>query len=60
MPEVVEWHTITGSYAVLLKIATTTSEGLANIIAQLEEHGETNTSLILSKNAGTSVIKKRN
>ena len=60
MHEVVEWHTITGSYAVLLKIATTTSERLAKIIEQLEEHGETNTSLILSKNAGSSVIKKRN
>jgi Lrp/AsnC family leucine-responsive transcriptional regulator len=60
MPEVVEWHTITGSYAVLLQIATTTSNGLAKIIEQLEEHGETNTSLILSKNAGSSIIKKRN
>jgi Lrp/AsnC family transcriptional regulator, leucine-responsive regulatory protein len=59
IPEVMEWHTITGSYAVLLKIATNTSERLAKIIEQLEENGETNTSLILSKSSTSSFIKKR-
>ena len=59
IPEVMEWHTITGSYAVLLKIATDTSERLAKIIEQLEENGETNTSLILSKSSKSSFIKKR-
>jgi Lrp/AsnC family leucine-responsive transcriptional regulator len=59
IPEVMEWHTITGSYAVLLKIATGTSERLAKIIEQLEENGETNTSLILSKSSTSSLIKKR-
>ncbi len=56
--EVMEWHTITGSYAVLLKIATSSSERLAKIIEQLEENGETNTSLILSNGSKISVIKK--
>jgi len=60
IPEVVEWHTITGSFAVLLKIATDTSERLGKIIEQLEESGETNTSLILSKSSRSAVIKKRN
>ena len=58
MPEVIEWHTITGSYAMLIKIATSTSERLANIIEQLEEYGETNTSLILSRNSGSSIVIK--
>ncbi len=59
IPEVIEWNTITGSYAVLLKIATDTSDRLAKIIEQLEESGETNTSLILSKSSRSSFIKKR-
>jgi Lrp/AsnC family leucine-responsive transcriptional regulator len=59
IPEVIEWNTITGSYAVLLKIATDTSDRLAKIIEQLEEFGETNTSLILSKSSRSSFIKKR-
>lgn len=58
IPEVIEWHTITGSYAVLLKIVTKTSGRLAAIIEELEESGETNTSLILSKNSGSTLIKK--
>ena len=60
IPEVMEWHTITGSYAILLKIAAGTSQRLADIIEQLEEAGETNTSLILSKSSRLSLIKRRN
>lgn len=59
IPEAIEWHTITGSYAIVLKIATDTSDRLAKIIEQLEEYGETNTSLILSKGSGSSFLKKR-
>jgi DNA-binding Lrp family transcriptional regulator len=58
IPEVVEWHTITGNYAILIKISAPTSERLAGIIEQLEELGETNTSLILSKNYQPVVIKR--
>jgi len=57
--EIIEWHAITGSYAVLLEIATNTSERLTNIIEQLEEYGETNTSLILAKSSKSSFIKRR-
>jgi Lrp/AsnC family leucine-responsive transcriptional regulator len=60
IPEVSEWHTITGNYAVLLEIATGTSDRLARIIEQLEENGETNTSLILSRSSRSPIIKKRN
>lgn len=59
IPEVMEWHTITGSYAILLKIATDTSDRLAKIIEQLEENGETNTSLILSRSPRLSLLKRR-
>jgi Lrp/AsnC family leucine-responsive transcriptional regulator len=48
--EVMEWHTVTGNYAVLLKVATSSSSRLAALVEQLEESGETNTSLILDQN----------
>src|SRR5438552_526865 len=44
IPEVIEWHTITGNYGVLLKVIAQTSEQLALVIERLEEFGETNTS----------------
>src|SRR5258708_4007954 len=50
IPEVIEWHTITGHYAVLLKVAAPSSDKLAALIEHLEEFGETNTSLILAQN----------
>jgi len=59
IPEVIEWHTITGSYAILIKIAAHSSEQLAAIIEHLEEYGETNTSLILSKGSGASLITRQ-
>ena len=59
VPEIIEWYAITGSYAILLEIATNTSERLTNIIEQLEEYGETNTSLILAKSSKSSFIKRR-
>ncbi len=57
IPEVIEWHTVTGNYSILLKIATKTSERLAKIIETLEEYGETNTSLILSQKLQASFFK---
>jgi len=50
IPEVLEWYTVTGNYSVMLKIATSSSERLAELIVELEECGETNTSLILQQN----------
>ncbi|HEV8283918.1 MAG TPA: winged helix-turn-helix transcriptional regulator [Chitinophagaceae bacterium] len=54
IPEVVEWHTITGNASVILKIATSSRQELADIIVKLEEYGETSTSLILE---GSTVSK---
>jgi len=56
IPEIIEWHTITGNYTILLKVATSSSQRLADLIQQLEEHGETNTSLILAKDSGSKNI----
>jgi Lrp/AsnC family leucine-responsive transcriptional regulator len=56
IPEVIEWHTVTGNYAVLLKVATSSSSRLAALIEQLEESGETNTSLILDQNPEQKII----
>lgn len=56
IPEIIEWHTITGNYCILLKIATSSSERLAGVIEQLEEFGETNTSLILAQNLEQKII----
>jgi Lrp/AsnC family leucine-responsive transcriptional regulator len=56
IPEVVEWFTVTGNYAILLKVATSSSSRLATLIEQLEETGETNTSLILDQNAEQKII----
>jgi Lrp/AsnC family leucine-responsive transcriptional regulator len=54
--EVTEWHTITGNYCVMLKIATSSSERLAELIEHLEEFGETNTSLILAQNPDRKIV----
>jgi Lrp/AsnC family leucine-responsive transcriptional regulator len=56
IPEVVEWFTVTGNYSLLLKVATSSSERLANIIEHLEAYGETNTSLILAKNRAQKIV----
>jgi Lrp/AsnC family transcriptional regulator, leucine-responsive regulatory protein len=56
IPEVIEWFTITGNYAILLKVATSSSSRLAALIEQLEDTGETNTSLILDQNAEQKTI----
>lgn len=53
---VIEWHTITGNYCIVLKVAAASSQRLADIIEHLEEHGETNTSLILAKDSGSKNI----
>lgn len=58
IPEVTEWYTVTGNYSVLLKIATYSSERLALLIEQLEEHGETNTSLILAQKPEQKIVSR--
>src|ERR1700748_2908517 len=56
IPEVIEWYTVTGVYCILLKIAAPSSQRLAALIEQLEENGETNTSLILAKDDGSKNV----
>jgi Lrp/AsnC family leucine-responsive transcriptional regulator len=56
--EVVDWHTVTGNYSMVLKVVTASSRRLAAIIEQLEEYGETNTSLILSDKPEQTIIGK--
>lgn len=58
IPEIVDWHTVTGNYSVLLKVVTDSSAGLAAVIEELEEKGETNTSLILADKPEESIIGK--
>jgi Lrp/AsnC family leucine-responsive transcriptional regulator len=56
IPEIVDWHTVTGNYSILLKIVTSSSGRLAAVIEQLEEYGETNTSLILADKPDETII----
>jgi Lrp/AsnC family leucine-responsive transcriptional regulator len=54
--EVVDWHTVTGNYSILLKVVTASSGRLAAVVEQLEEYGETNTSLILADKPEQTII----
>ena len=47
IPDIKECYTITGNASMLLKVITHSRDQLASIVMQLEEYGETNTSLIL-------------
>jgi Lrp/AsnC family leucine-responsive transcriptional regulator len=58
MPEVVEWHAITGNYCMVLKVAVETSKQLEAFIQRLAEYGETSTSLILSESKGIKSVTK--
>lgn len=57
MPEVVEWHAITGNYCMILKVAVETSKDLEAFIERLAEYGETSTSLILSESKGSKLLR---
>ena len=56
--EVFDWHTVTGNYSMVLQVVTASSGRLAAIIEQLEEYGETNTSLILADKPEQTIIGK--
>jgi len=56
IPELIEWHAVTGNHSILLKIAAPSSQRLAAIIEMLEEWGETSTSLILSSGTKETII----
>lgn len=48
-PEVIEWHSVTGSFCMLVKVAVRTSRELERFIEDLAEVGETTTFLVLSE-----------
>lgn len=47
LPNIIEWHTVTGNATILFKVATQSRDELAKMLVFMEEHGETSTSLIL-------------
>ncbi|MFM9839911.1 MAG: Lrp/AsnC family transcriptional regulator [Cyclobacteriaceae bacterium] len=56
IPEVVEWHTITGDSCALLKVVVATTEELERVIEHLGKYGDTKTSIILSSNVEPKII----
>jgi Lrp/AsnC family transcriptional regulator, leucine-responsive regulatory protein len=56
IPEVVEWHTITGDSCALLKVVVATTEELERVIEHLNKFGDTKTSIILSSNVEPKII----
>ena len=46
--EILECYSITGNHCIIMKVATSTTKRLEAIIGQLQQFGETNTSVILS------------
>jgi Lrp/AsnC family transcriptional regulator, leucine-responsive regulatory protein len=59
MPEVMEWHGITGSHCAMLKVIVASTKELEKIIEKLQQYGETSTSIILSSNTSSKVVKQR-
>ena len=49
IPEILECYSITGYNCLMMKVATPTTKRLEAIIGQLQQFGETNTSIILSE-----------
>ncbi|SHM19233.1 Lrp/AsnC family transcriptional regulator [Mucilaginibacter sp. OK098] len=49
IPEILECYSITGHNCLMMKVATPTTKRLEAIIGQLQQFGETNTSIILSE-----------
>lgn len=49
IPEILECYSITGYNCLMMKVAAHTTKRLETIIGQLQQFGETNTSIILSE-----------
>lgn len=58
MPEVIEWHAITGNFCMFVKVAVSSSKELEALIERLQEFGETTTSLILSESRDSKALSK--
>jgi len=59
MPQIQEWHAVTGENCMLLKVAVPTTKELEEILTQLGKYGDTNTSIILSGNVKPRIISMR-
>jgi Lrp/AsnC family leucine-responsive transcriptional regulator len=63
IPEVIECYRVTGSDAVIVKVAATSADHLERIIDQVSFYGPSTTSLILSKSMSrrtiTPIIRER-
>lgn len=59
MPEVMEWHGITGAHCSMLKVIVASTKELETIIEKLQEFGETSTSIILSSNSAPKIVRKK-
>jgi len=49
IPDILECYSITGHNCLIMKVATSTTKRLETIIWQLQQFGETNTSIVLSE-----------
>ncbi len=57
IPQVVEWHSITGDNCALLKVVVASTQELEKVLERLGQFGETNTSIILSSNVEPKIIQ---
>jgi Lrp/AsnC family transcriptional regulator, leucine-responsive regulatory protein len=58
LPPIFEWHSVTGDASMIFKVATSSSHELETVIQQLQEHGDTSTSLILSGDTDLNLLRK--
>jgi Lrp/AsnC family leucine-responsive transcriptional regulator len=58
IPEVLECHRVTGSDAVIIKVAATSVDHLERIIDQVTLYGQPTTSIVLSKSIQRRVIDR--
>ena len=56
MPEVVEWYGITGTHCALCKVVVPSTKDLEIVIENLQQFGETSTSIILSSNSEPKIV----
>jgi Lrp/AsnC family transcriptional regulator, leucine-responsive regulatory protein len=57
IPQVVEWHSITGDNCALLKVVVASTQELEKVLERLGQFGETNTSIILSSNMKPKIVQ---
>ena len=58
IPQIVEWHAVTGENCMLLKVVVATTKELEALLVELGRVGDTTTSLILSGNTFPRILQK--